>query len=788
MIGLVLVSHSAALAAGLAELVAQMAPEVPVVPAGGDVEGGLGTSADRVADALAAADRGAGVVVLYDLGSARMAAELALEFVEPELGERTRLVDASFVEGAVAAGAAAAGGQSLGEVAAAARQSGAAEPAAGAEPGDAAQLGAGAGPIGAAGPGAGSVGAGSGGPPEQPAAGSDGLVPAADAVTARVVLTDPAGLHARPAAAVVRALAGLDATVTVAAGAVEASAASLSALLRLGASAGTEVRVAGSGPDAALAVPRVVAALSAAGAEDAVPVVAANRSGGVGAAPGRRSGPLRRPGAAGIEPPAEPFAGAAAERGRLAAALRQAGEQLVGGGDITEAHRVLLADPELTGAADELIGTGVPAATAWWRVVRRTAEELAASGDAVIAGRAVDVVDVGQRVLGALLGRPVRPEVPAGAVLLADDLAPSLVPELVEAGVVGFVLRAGGVRGHAAVLARAAGVPMVVAAGDALDAVPDGTPVLVDGGTGEVLVSPDEAASAPVAPARTVPRTARVRRADGGDLRLSANVGSVADARAAVAAGAAGVGLVRTELAFTGRSALPGEDEQVEWLSAVLAACPDGPVVVRTVDLGGDKPVPGLRLDQVRHGFLGERGLRLCLARPALFRTHLRAVLRAAVSRPIELMFPFVTEPAELAAARSALASAAESLRADATPFAEPAGVGIMVEIPTAALRPEPFLPDVDFVSVGSNDLVQYLTAADRTVPEVAGVYRSGERLVPGLVAGLVAAAGPAGVPVAVCGDLAGDPECAALLRTAGVAELSMAAPLLAGVRAALAD
>ncbi|MEV0840738.1 dihydroxyacetone kinase phosphoryl donor subunit DhaM [Actinocatenispora sera] len=766
MIGLVLVSHSTALATGLAELVGQMAPAVPVVPAGGDVDGGLGTSADRVADAMSAADRGAGVVVLYDLGSARMAAELALEFAEPELADRTRLVDASFVEGAVAAGAAAAGGQSLDQVVAAAGQTTAAESAGRSAIDDAVPAVA------------------TDSAATNAAAGTTGEA----AVTERVVLTDPAGLHARPAAAVVRALAGLDATVTVAAGAAEASAASLSALLRLAAPVGTEVLVAGSGPDAALAVPRVVAALSSATGAVGPAEAVATRPGAVGAAPGRRSGPLHRPGAAGIEPPAETFAGAATERGRLAGALRQAGEQLVGGGDITEAHRVLLADPELTGAADELIATGVPAATAWWRVVRRTAEQLAASGDAVIAGRAVDVVDVGQRVLGALLGRPVRPEVPAGAVLLADDLAPSLVPELVEAGVVGFVLRAGGVRGHAAVLARATGVPMVVAAGDTLDAVPDGTPVLVDGGTGEVVVAPDEPAAEVAPPVRTVPRTARIRRADGGELRLSANVGSEADARAAVAAGAAGVGLVRTELAFTGRSALPDEDEQVSWLSAVLAACPDGPVVVRTVDLGGDKPVPGLRLDPVRHGFLGERGLRLCLARPALFATHLRAVLRAAAVRPIELMFPFVTEPAELAAARAALRSAAASLRADRTPHAEPTAVGIMVEIPTAALRPAPFLPDVDFVSVGSNDLVQYLTAADRTVPEVAAVYRAGEALVPELVAGLVAAAAPVGVPVAVCGDLAGDPEYAALLQAAGVAELSMAAPLLAGVRAALAD
>lgn len=753
MIGLVLVSHSAALADGLRELVAQMAPGVPVGVAGGDADGGLGTSPDRVAEAVTAADGGAGVAILYDLGSARMSAELALEFLDPEVAGRARIVDASFVEGALDAAVEAASGGDLASVAAAAADA----------------LPESSEPVAA------------------PA-------PTAAEASERVVLVDPAGLHARPAAAVVRALTGLSATVHLdvperpGAAARSAAAASVSGLLRLAAPVGTEVTVRAAGPDAATAVARVVDVLARA----EVPAAEAEqpRRGpgtAVGAAPGRRVGPLSRPGLVAVTVPAETYAGPAAERGRLDAALRRAREELSGGG-IVAAHRALLGDPELTDAAYRAIADGTPAAAAWWDAVESATSALAGVAEPLIASRAADVADVGRRVLAALTGHPVVPAVPAGAVLLVDDLPPSLVPELAARGAVGFVLRAGGARSHAAVLARAAGVPMVVAAGEALDAAPDGTPVLVDGGTGELVVDPpDEVrasvdAATPARPAASGP----VRRADGGELRLAANVGSVADARAAARVGAGGVGLLRTELLFAGRTVLPDEAEQAAWLSEILAACPPGPVVVRTVDLGGDKPVPALGLDPVRHGFLGDRGLRLCLSRPGLFRTHLRAVLRAAAVRPVEVMLPFVTEPAELTAARDALRDAAEGLRADGVPHAEPAAVGMMVEIPTAALDVAPFLPLVDFLSVGSNDLAQYLSASDRTLPEVAGTYRAGERLVPELVRRLVSAAGPA-VPVAVCGDLAGDPGYARALVAAGVAELSVAPPLLPPLRDALA-
>ncbi len=749
-VGLVLVSHSADLAAGLRDLVVQMAPEVPVALAGGTADGGLGTSADLVVDAVQAAESGAGVVVLYDLGSARMSAELACELLDPDEADRVLLVAASFVEGALAAGVAAAGGQSLAEVAAAARAAGRAE--------------------------------------AEDTAPSHSMTSdlVAVPVCQEAVLTDPVGLHARPAARVVRALRGLAAQATVALpDGRSAAAASLTGLLGLGAAAGSRLTVTASGRDAKLAAERIVQVLTDASVDsaDEAPVDGKGAD-AVPAAPGRAVGPLNRCVLAAVEVPVEPYGGESYERGRLERAVRDVRDELPEG-DIAAAHRVLLEDPALLDAAYRRIAGGACAPMAWSDAVAQQHDALEAVRDPLIAARAVDISDIGQRVLGALTGDPVQVSVPAGSVVLADDLPPSHVMSLAEQGVVGFALRAGGARAHAAVLARAAGVPMVVAAGGVLDAVQDGTRVFVDGTSGEVGTTTEPLAAAQTADLPAAPVDA-LRRPDGGRLRVAANVGSAADARAAAAAGADGIGLLRTELLFTGRTKLPDEAEQLAWLTGILAECPPGPVAVRTVDLGGDKPVPGLRLDPVLHGFLGVRGLRLCLARPQLFATHLRAVLRAGAVRPVELMFPFVTEPAELRAARDALDLAAASLRRDGVAFAMPTAVGMMVEIPTAAVQVRQFLPWVDFLSVGSNDLAQYLAASDRTVGAVAGTYRAGERAIPGLVAGLVAAADQAGVPVAVCGDLAGDPQYARELVSAGVSELSVAAPLVPRLRGEL--
>ncbi|MGH3319883.1 MAG: dihydroxyacetone kinase phosphoryl donor subunit DhaM [Streptosporangiaceae bacterium] len=762
MIGLVLVAHSADLASGLRDVVAQMAPDVRVGLAGG-AEGGLGTTPDAVTKAIGEADSVDGVVILYDLGSGQMSAEMALELIDPDQRERVHVSDAPLVEGAVAASVAASGRASLEDVLAELRSL---------EPG--------------------------GGPAPQARAEDE----ARPAQRRTFEVVNPLGIHARPAAQIVRALAGLDADVRVCGDDTEeVTARSVVALMRATVPAGGRATVSASGPDAAVALDRLAELFEAGFGElEEEPVAATGAEHGeVGtpAAPGQAYGPAAWLRVAAPAVPDTPGGGTRAELARIADAVSTVRAELGDASGVLGVHRTVLDDPELTDAVERGLASGRNAARSWWDAIQRVRGQLAGVPDPLIAARAADIEDVGRRVLAELTGEALGVDVPAASVVLAEDLLPSQVPELFEQGVAGVALAAGGARSHAAVLARSFGLPMVVGAGTLLDGVPGGTPLLVDGDSGRVELDPPR--ESVVELRRSTERSRRayeralvaahepVRLADGGAVTVLANVASVDNARLAREHGADGVGLLRTEFLFSGRD-VPGEDEQVERLAEVIAACGPGRLVVRTIDLGGDKTIPALALDPVRHGPLGQRGLRLCLARPELFRPHLRALLRACADRALDLMFPFVSSPQEVRAARDALAAAGESLRADGTAAGEPSAVGVMVEIPALVLRLEDVLPSVDFVSIGSNDLVQYLSAAGRDNDAVASAYSAGEDLLPRVASDVCAAAARAGVPVAVCGDAAGDPGLARLLTAAGVRELSVAPRLVPQLKQALRD
>lgn len=780
MVGIVVVSHSARLAEGVVELAAQMAAGVPIVAAGGDDDGGIGTSLDKVNAALAEADGGDGVVVLYDLGSAQMTAEMAIDFLG---GDQVRLVDAPLVEGALAAGTEAAGGADLAAVAAAAAAAGgdggaAAAPAETTEVGEA-------------------------------------------AVTRAVTLVNPLGLHARPAAQLVAELRGFDAAVrlTNTATGVQASANSLLSVVGLAAAGGVRLAVEATGPDAAEAVDRVVALveggfgeLVADGAETAgaesstvdAPESAAVADGALAGAPGApgiavgRAARLTR---SAPEIPDTRATSPSAEQARLddaiAAVAAELGRRARGSqGAIFAAHRELLDDPELREAVAVRLRAGDNAAQAWWTAVSEIHDTVASLPGEVFAARAADIADVGRQVLDALLGERAVPQVPSGAVVVADDLVPSHVGALVAAGVAGVALRGGAPTAHATVLARTAELPLVLRLGDAVDDIPDGALLVLDGDAGTVAVDPPRAAvDAAVAERdrRAGERTAAIAAAaapvtapDGEPVVVAANAASAAEARAAVERGAEGIGLLRTEFLFAERATLPSEDEQVEALAAVIDALDGRPAIVRTLDVGGDKPAPALGLDPVRNGFLGQRGLRLSLARPDVFATQLRAILRVAAGRRVSVMFPFVTVVDEVRAARRALDEARRSLAADGVEAGTLEEVGIMVEIPAAALAAADFVDDVDFFSVGSNDLVQYLMAADRTIAEVAGHYRPDADVVVDLIGQVCAAARRAGRWVGVCGEMAADPDLAVRLVAAGVRELSMVGAAIPGVKARL--
>jgi multiphosphoryl transfer protein len=779
-VGIVIASHSDALARGVVELCVQMAPGVVVAPAGGDDHGGIGTSLDKIMAALQEADQGDGAVVLADLGSAEMTAQTAIEFLDTDQAARVRLADAPLVEGALAAVTTAAADTAVDTVLEAAEAAGTAA---------------------ATGP-----------------AGSDAAPTDAEAETI-VTLPNPMGLHARPAAQVVAAVRGFDADVVILNEATgeRARADSLLALAGLEAAGGTTIRIEARGPDAEPAVSHI-AAMAGNGfgeapgppPDEAAPqqpekqdVERGSVLAGIGAAPGLALGPATVPAPPTVALPDRPAEDEETERQRLDDARARAREELEtltreADGNVFVAHLELLDDPALTSAVETGLRTGLDAARAWRQAVDEQERVLESARTAAFAERAADVRDVGRRVLGALAGGGHRrgPLVPAGAVVVADSVVPSDVPVLADSGAAALVLGRGGRTGHVAVLARGLGLPVVTGLGPAVSRIPAGVLLRVDGEEGSVLVDPDpdeqDRTLAKIQRDRDAKEAARAaagepgHTADGTRVTVGANVASVSEAEAAVANGAEGVGLLRTEFLFTDRTSLPTESAQVAELSSICKAMQGRPLIIRTLDVGGDKAVPSLDLDPVRNGFLGVRGLRLSLTHPGLFRTQLRALLRVAATHRISVMFPMVTTVDEVREARRMLDEARASLDTDGVPTGDFEEVGIMVEVPAAALDAASFTDDVDFFSVGTNDLTAYTMAADRTLAEIADLYRPDHPAVLTLIGGLCEAANAAGRWVGVCGELAGDPAMAGELVRLGVRELSMAPTAIPAVKARL--
>jgi multiphosphoryl transfer protein len=760
VVGLVLVSHSHDLVSGLRDLIAQMEPDVPIGIAGGTPEGTLGTSLELVDAALEAADTGDGAVILFDLGSAEMTAEAALEFLDDDQREQFVMVDAPLVEGALAAASAAAGDATLAEVAGAAR----------------------------------GTAATSAPPATQPQADH----------TVTLRLRNAQGLHARPASAIVRALRPLDATVHVTRSDTEqhANAASLLDLVSLSATAGTHIEVSATGADAEralAAIQRLVEdgfgePLADQGtAPDAPPKEQVE--GPISGAPGLAIGPaawLRQP-----DPEFPPDDDDPAHRRvRLDAARRHARRELEqsagASAGIFAAQADVLDDPQLADAVNARLDEGEPAAQAWWTAIEQQRERLAQLTGELFAARAADIDDVGRRVLRWLGVDAGAVEIREGQIIVADDLTPVQMQAVHQGGGVGVVLRGGTPTAHAAIVARNLGLPLVLRAGARIDGIAEGDVLLVDGDHGTVEIDPPEdrqqavrdqlAQQARQQHARRAAAQAPVFRADGRQIEVAANVASVHEAELAVSYGADAVGLLRTEFLFADRTTLPSEDEQVAALDSILGALQGRSAIIRTLDIGGDKPNAALDLDPVRNGFLGVRGIRMSLQDPELFGVQLRAILRVAATHSVRIMLPFVTAVDEVVAAREHLARARAELDERGVATGNPE-FGMMIEVPVTALRPEPFLEQVDFVSVGTNDLFQYLAAAGRTVAEVSDLAGTARPALDGLIATICRAADRAGRWVGVCGEIAAEPDTAARLVELGVTELSMAPAAIPSVK-----
>ena len=400
-------------------------------------------------------------------------------------------------------------------------------------------------------------------------------------------------------------------------------------------------------------------------------------------------------------------------------------------------------------------------------------------------------------MLRRLLGRAgAAIQLDRPVIVVARDLEPSQTALLDKHKVLAFCTALGGPTSHTAILAKAIGIPAVVGLGDAVLGLESGAPLLVDGAQGLVVAYPEDATRAAfegrqasarqVAAGELAQALERAVTQDGRRVEVVANIGSLADARAAVQAGAEGVGLLRTEFLFLNRDLEPDEDEQVAAYRAIFEALGRRPVVVRTLDAGGDKPIPYLDLPREANPFLGLRAIRLCLQRPELFMKQLRALLRAGVGCDLRIMFPMIATLEEIRQARQLLARARSELAARAVPACDRFETGMMVEIPSAVWMAEAFAAEVDFFSIGTNDLTQYTFAAERTNQEVAYLADACHPAILRQIQRVVQAARGAGRWVGVCGELAGDAQAIPILVGLGVDELSMAPASIPHAKAVL--
>lgn len=492
------------------------------------------------------------------------------------------------------------------------------------------------------------------------------------------------------------------------------------------------------------------------------------------------------------------------ERARLEAALRTAQADLEGlagsiavraGADIGaifEAQAMFARDPGIVEPAMRAIEAGAPADDAILRSTDEQAERLAIVDDEYFRARAADLRDVGRRVADLLRGS-ARPDLwhadGRPAVIVADDLDPSAVATLRPELVAGIALAGGTPTGHAAIVARGLGIPLVLGLGPATASLTDTADGLVDGRTtpeGRLIVEPDahdlqdlvdghrEAANpGPPAP---------VPVHGGPEIAVTANVGSALEADAAVAAGADGIGLVRTELLFLGRTTPPSMAEQRVTYARIRRAVGDRPIVFRTLDIGGDKPAAWQAAEAEPNPALGVRGVRLGLARPELLDDQLQALVEAAAGGDLRVMLPMVSTVAEVVAVRATL----DRIVGTSNPPPAAVSLGVMIEIPAAALVADGLAEVADFFSIGTNDLVQYTLAADRLNPSLAELATPLQPSVLRLIAGVTTAARAFERHVAVCGEAAGDPEMTPLLVGLGVEELSVAPSSVGAVRTRL--
>lgn len=642
-------------------------------------------------------------------------------------------------------------------------------------------------------------------------------------VTSEAILVpNPTGLHARPAAVLANIAKTFQSELKLQLGDRTANARSITGIMGLSVGHGDKLVVVAKGLDAKQAVEKLSQLIAAGlGDEGCSPAPAPatmtiakiaeppprprsddpNVLLGVAASPGLAVGKVFQVQREDIAVEEEGH-GVEREKAKLTEAIGKARAQLDGlraqlhakadpaKAAIFAAHSELLDDPDFLDIATSAIAKGKSAAFAWKNAAKLHAERLASLRNELLAQRANDVRDVGWRVLELLTGvSRGAANYPEGSILIAEDLTPSDTATMERGRVVGFATVRGGATSHVAILARSLDIPALAGIEPAALDVPNGTPVILDSGKGSLRLNPPAGEIERIR-GRQTRREAQRREdiththepavtTDGRHVGVYANIGGVKDAGQVVELGGEGVGLLRSEFLFMDRPAAPTEDEQMDSYAAVLQAIgPDRPVIIRTLDVGGDKPLPYLPIPREDNPFLGERGIRVGLDRPEVLRTQLRALLRASPATRLKVMFPMIATVQELRDAKAVLAEEAAAFNIPMFPC------GIMVEVPAVAVMAQTFAAEADFFSIGTNDLTQYTLAMDRGHPKLAPKVDALNPAVLRLIAQTVEGAHAHNREVGVCGGVAGDPHAVPILVGLGIDDLSVSIPAIPTVKA----
>ncbi len=781
MVSLVLVSHSRKLALAVRDLVRQMAgPELTVAVASGvgarHLE--LGTDAVYIAKILKKACGPDGALVLMDIGSSVLSTETALELIDPSLHQRIRLCAGPLVEGALAAAVQAAANSGLNEVFREAQRALAAKEQ---------QLGEDEPPV------------------VQPISKSSDH-------TEEIVITirNEHGLHARPAANLIRALAKYTADVQITnqtSGRGPVPARSMTSLALLQINKGDHVRVRASGADRIAALAEI-SELAAKDFNEVVPEssrvlapVKGQGQKGIPAADGIAVGPLATLRDLPLSLP-KTFAGnPTVELEKLMSAIARVQAAIASESpasreakEIIEAQALILDDPVLIEKLKELIRNHCSAARAWMTANTELSELYRKMDDPYLCARAADVRDIGRRVLRELVGESstaVRLERPS--ILFTDELLASDAVTCDPGMVLGAITMQGSPTAHSSILLRTRGIPMVVGVDWLDEKMCEGVTVAMDGGTGEIWLDPSTDVVAKLSAKKKEQRAQQVEAAKSrtqpsvtlDDVRIEvlANVGNVNDAVAAAQNGAEGIGLLRSEFLFLSRPQAPSEKEQEQALREIFAAI-QGTIIVRTLDVGADKPLAFQPQKHENNPFLGVRGIRLALQYPDFFLGHLRAILAAAAGRDVWMMLPMISVADEIQQTRSLLERAHETLDAEGREHLWPVKLGVMIEVPSAALMAEQLAAEAEFFSIGTNDLTQYVMAAERGNGALGNLQDALQPAVLRLMKKVANSAAITARHVSICGDAASDPIAAAVFAGLGIHSLSVRPKQAAEIKA----